>query len=311
MDYSGNDKGQGHELRPLAPHPWPGEAARRPAERIQVPASKTTRTELVAELHRLRRRIAELETALGASFFETHESGPCRERRAAMSHRIVVADGHELFRCGLRALLENRDGLAVVGEVRDGREAVRSACELRPDLVMMAVELPGLNGIEATRQIASEVFEVKVLCLARHDSPRFVEAAFEAGAAGYLLKDSAEEELVRAIRTVLSSRPYVSPAIADAAAFALRRHVSPALASAFTILTEREREVLQLLAEGCSTREIASRICISPKTVYTHREHMMEKLGIHSVAGLTRYAIEEGLTSIALPRPQGESRTTQ
>ncbi len=218
-----------------------------------------------------------------------------------MSHRIVLADDHELVRSGLRALLERQGDLAVVGEVRDGRDAVRSARELRPELVVMDVEMPSLNGIEATRQIASEVNGTKVLCLSMHASPRFVEAAFEAGAAGYLLKDSATDELVRAVRTVLAGRPYLSPALAEAAAGALRRHGAPAEASAFTLLTGREREVLQLLAEGCSTSEIASRLCLSAKTVYFHREQMMDKLGIRSVAGLTRYAIEEGLTSIEVP----------
>ncbi len=222
-----------------------------------------------------------------------------------MSHRIVLADDHELFRSGLRTLLEKQSDLAVIGEVRDGREAVRSARGLRPELVVMDIEMPGLNGIEATRQIASEVGGVKVLCLSMHSSSRFVEAAFEAGAAGYLLKDSAQEELVLAIRKVLSGQAYVSSALSEAAVGALRRHRSPAGASAFTVLTGREREVLQLLAEGRSTQETASCLCMSPKTVYTHREQMMEKLGIHSVAGLTRYAIREGLTAFEPPGPTG------
>ncbi len=220
-----------------------------------------------------------------------------------MSHRIVLADDHQLVRSGLRALLEQQDDLAVVGEVRDGRDAVRTARELRPELVVMDVEMPGLNGIEATRQIASQACGVQVLCLSMHSSSRFVEAAFESGAAGYLLKDSAAEELVRAIRTVLSGRTYVSPAVAGAAVGHNRRAGPPAVASAFTLLTGREREVLQLLAEGCSTQEIARRLHMGAKTVYTHREQMMEKLAIRSVAGLTRYAIQEGLTAIELPAP--------
>ncbi len=221
-----------------------------------------------------------------------------------VGHRIVLADDHELVRSGLRALLERQGDLAVIGEVGDGRDAVRSARELRPELVVMDVEMPGLNGIEATRQIAVENGGVKVLCLSMHSSPRFVEAAFEAGAAGYLLKDSATDELALAVRTVLAGRTYVSPAVAGAAVGPYRRP-GPAVASAFTVLTGREREVLQLLAEGCSTRKIASRLSLSPKTVYSHREQMMEKLGIHSVAELTRYAIQEGLTSIELPGGTG------
>ncbi len=221
-----------------------------------------------------------------------------------MSHRIVLADDHQLVRSGLRALLERQGDLAVVGEVGDGREAVRSARELQPALVVMDVEMPGLNGIEATRQIASEVDGVRVLCLSMHSSRRFVEAAFEAGAAGYLLKDSATDELVRAIRTVLTGRTYVSPGVSDAAVGPFR-HGSPAGASVFTLLTGREREVLQLLAEGCSTEEIAARVSLSPKTVYYHREQVMEKLGIRSVAELTRYAIQEGLTPAELAGSTG------
>lgn len=222
---------------------------------------------------------------------------------AALSHRVVLADDHELFRSGLRALLERQEDLAVIGEVQDGRDAVRSARELGPDLVVMDVEMPGLNGIEATRQIVSEASGVRVLCLSMHASSRFVEAAFEAGAHGYLLKDSATDELVRAVRAVLSGRTYVSPAVGAAAVAPYGRNGLPAADSAFTLLSGREREVLQLLAEGCSTSEIASRLCLSPKTIYFHREQMMEKLGIRSVAGLTRYAIQEGLTGLELAGP--------
>ena len=189
-----------------------------------------------------------------------------------MSHSILLADDHELVRSGLRALLERQVDLEVIAEAKDGREAVRLAGDLRPDLVMMDVAMPGLNGIEATRQIGSGVNGVKVLCLSIHSSARFVEAAFAAGAAGYLLKDSATEELVRAVRTVLSGGAYVSPAVSANLVAILQP--PPTGSSAFTRLTGREREVLQLLAEGCSTREIASRLYISPKTVYSHREQI-------------------------------------
>ncbi len=221
------------------------------------------------------------------------------------SHRVILADDHELVRSGLRALLERQGNVEIVREIGDGRAAVRSARELRPELVVMDVEMPVLNGIEATRQIASEVKGTKVLCLSMHTSARFVEAAFEAGAAGYLLKDSATNELALAIRTVLSGRTYVSPAIAGAVVGHVRATDQAAGPSAFTALTGRQREVLQLLAEGRSTEEIASRLFLSPKTVYFHREQMMDKLGIRSVAGLTRYAIQEGLTAIELPGVTG------
>ena len=220
--------------------------------------------------------------------------------------RVLLADDHQLVRGGLRALLERQPGLEVVGEAGDGRKAVWAARDLRPDLVVMDVEMPGLNGIEATRQIVSEVGGVRVLCLSMHGSARFVEAAFEAGASGYLLKDSATEELSLAVDTVLAGRTYVSPAIAGEALDSMLHHARWPAGTAFSRLTSREREVLQLLAEGRSTREIAGRLCLSLKTVYYHREQLMEKLDIRSVAGLTRYAIEQGLTGVELPAPAGE-----
>lgn len=306
-----------------------GEAVRLPVGRAKVRDSTVTKIQLGAEVKRLRQRVAELETAeferrlrnlehSEAEFRELNvevtfvekcegriEGDLGRERRRATSHGIVLADAHELVRHGIRALLEKQPDLTVIGEAGNGPEAFLSAHELRPELVVMDVEMPGLNGIDTARRIVSEIDGVAVLCLSMHSSSRFVEAAFEAGAAGYLLKDSPEEEFVRAVHTVLSGHTYASPAISDAMVGALRQNDPPEGASAFTLLTGREREVLQLSAEGCSTREIASNLYISPKTVYTHRQHLMEKLDIHSVAGLTRYAIREGLTSSEQVRSAG------
>lgn len=213
-----------------------------------------------------------------------------------MRTRILLADDHELFLSGLLALLERESDMEVIAEAKDGREACRKAEELSPDLVLMDISMPGLNGIEATRRIAGDS-AVKVLCLSMHSESRFVEAALESGACGYLLKDSEPQELVRAIRVVMMGRTYISPAVAGTLIDALKGQRPLAGSSAFTLLTEREREVLQLLAEGHPTREIAAQLYMSPKTVATHREHVMEKLRIHSIAGLTKYAILEGLTS--------------
>ncbi len=210
-----------------------------------------------------------------------------------MSHRLLLADDHELFSDGLRELLGQQPDLEVVAEARDGREAVRAARRARPELVLMDLAMPGLNGVEATRRITSEL-GFKVLALSMHREARFVEAALEAGAQGYLLKSSAFEELVAAIRTVLAGRTYLSPAIAGTVVQALRSRPA-AVETAYTVLSEKEREVLQLLAEGLSTQQIASRLGRSPRTVHSHRERIMDKLDVHSLAGLIRYALEEGL----------------
>lgn len=214
-----------------------------------------------------------------------------------MSQRILLADDHELFLKGLLSLLASQPGLEVVGEAKNGREAYRLAKELKPDLVILDISMPGLNGIEATRQITEEIGS-KAICLSMYTETRFVTAALEAGASGYLVKDCELAELLRAIRAVLAGQTYLSPAIAGAIVDVFRnKEVTVEKPSANTLLTDREREVLQLLAEGCSSREIAEQLCISPKTVHTHRKHLQEKLHITSIAGLTKYAVREGLTS--------------
>ncbi|MDJ0865761.1 MAG: response regulator transcription factor [Myxococcota bacterium] len=213
--------------------------------------------------------------------------------------RILLVDDHGIFLQGLRALLSQRPDVEVVGEVTEGRAALEVAAECRPDVVIMDLSMPGMNGMDATRQLVKRFPDTKVLCLSMHAESLFVEAALEAGAAGYLLKDCVLDELARAIRTVVSGRVYLSPAIAGTVVEALKTSRSETPASAFSILTDRERAVLQLLAEGFSTKEIAARLHLSVKTIGTHREHIMAKLDIRSVAGLTKYAIREGLTSTA------------
>ncbi len=212
--------------------------------------------------------------------------------------RVLLADDHQMLRQGLRALIEKEDGMSVVAEAEDGREAVELSRELEPDVIVMDVAMPNMNGIEGTRRIVAEQPGSRVLALSMHSDRRFVKEMFAAGALGYLLKDSAFGELVLAIRTLADDRIYLSPGVADAVIkdFVDRRAETDS--SVFSLLTARQREVLQLTAEGMSTREIAAQLKVSVKTVESHRAKIMEKLDVHSIAELTKYAVREGLTSI-------------
>jgi DNA-binding NarL/FixJ family response regulator len=216
-----------------------------------------------------------------------------------MSTRILIADDHRIMREGLRALLGKQDTFLVVGEAEDGRKAVELATRLRPDVVIMDLTMPGLNGIEATRQIVATNPRVKIIALSIHSDHRFVRQMFEAGATGYLLKDGAFEELARAIHTVTGGKAFVSPGIAGVLIDDLvRRTAGKETPVGVRPLSGREREVLQLLAEGKSTKEIAAILQVGAKTVETHRRQIMLKLQMDSVAELTKYAIREGLTSL-------------
>ena len=214
-----------------------------------------------------------------------------------MQMKILLADDHEIIRNGLRSLIEKEHGLEVIGEAENGRMAIHLARELKPDVVVMDIGMPDLNGIEATRQITTEVPGVKVLALSMHTDRRFVTGMLKAGASGYMLKDGAVEELIHAIRLVASNRIYISPGISSVLVDDLR-HPSQDKVPSLPALTAKEREVLQLVAEGKGTKEIASQLHVSAKTVETHRQHIMEKLDIHSIAELTKYAVREGLTSL-------------
>ncbi len=214
-----------------------------------------------------------------------------------MSLRVLLADDHRIVREGLAALIGREPDIEVVGTASDGREAVRLAREAAPDVVLMDVAMPGMSGVEATRQIVAELPAVRVLCLSMHVERKFVSAVLEAGAAGYLLKDCAHEELVEAIRQVTAGRAYLSPSVAATVVDDYAARLSGETAPDASPLSGREREVLQLLAEGRSTREVAERLHLSPKTVGSHRERIMRKLGIDSIAGLTKYAIRHGLTT--------------
>lgn len=215
-----------------------------------------------------------------------------------MSTRIILADDHQIMREGLRSLLDKQQGIEVVGEAEEGRTTVRLVRDLSPDVVIMDIEMASLNGIEATRQIVAKTPEVKVIALSVHSDRRFIAEMLKAGASGYVLKECSFEELVRAIRAVMANRIYLSPGIADKVIKDYVHFLPHADFSVFSILTEREREVLQLIAEGKNTKEIAFSLHVSVKTIETHRKRIMDKLGIHSIAELTKYAIREGLTSI-------------
>lgn len=194
-------------------------------------------------------------------------------------------------------MLEKQDGMEVVAEAEDGRTAVRLVRELSPHVVVMDVSMPDLNGIEAARQIVAQSPHVKVLALSMHSHKRFVEEMLRAGASGYLVKDCAIEELVSAIRAVIANQVYLSPRVAAPIIEDYVNNFPAAYTSASSVLTPREREVLQLLAEGKSTKQVASSLHVSAKTVETHRRQIMRKLGIHSLAELVKYALREGMTS--------------
>jgi two-component system response regulator NreC len=215
-----------------------------------------------------------------------------------MALRIIIADDHQMLRQGLRALLEGESGLEVVGEAENGHEAVRLCKRLKPDVVIMDVGMPELNGIEATRQCVTESPGVKILALSMHTDRRFASGMLQAGASGYLLKDAAFDELIQAVRAVAAGKTYLSPAITEVVVDDYVQRLAQGEGGVFTVLSAREREVLQCLAEGMSTKTIAETLHVSVKTIETHRQQIMNKLDIHSVAELTKYAVREGLTSL-------------
>jgi DNA-binding NarL/FixJ family response regulator len=211
--------------------------------------------------------------------------------------KIVLVDDHQMMRDGLRLLLEKEPGLRIIGDADNGRAAIQMAKELSPNIVVMDVGLPGLNGIEATRQITAASPKTCVIALSMHSDKRYVIQMFRAGAKAYLLKNCASDELVKAIRAVQANQPFISQGIAQTLVEFVMRD-NPATGTAYTDLTAREREVLQLLGEGMTSKEIAGELSISIKTVETYRRDIMAKLDLHSVAELTKYAIREGLITL-------------
>ncbi len=211
-----------------------------------------------------------------------------------MQTSILLADDHQIVRQGLRQLLEAQPDLTVVGEAEDGYSAVDLTERLRPDIVLMDIWMPHLSGVDATRRIVRGNNPTKVLVLSMHKARCYVEQALRAGASGYLLKDLGANEIVAAIRAVRGGQCYLSPAISQQLVEAVS---NPGAAEPSELLTDREREVLQNIAEGLSSKEIAGLLGVSLKTVEAHRSNLMEKLGIHKVSGLVRFAIREGLVA--------------
>ena len=218
-----------------------------------------------------------------------------------MTIRIVLADDHRIMRDGLAALLKKEPGFELVGEAHDGLGAIQLARELAPDVLVTDLAMPGMNGIEAIRRVRAEAPTVQVLCLSVHDEDRMVLAGIDAGAAGYVLKDSSFDELAHAIRKVMARQIYLSPSLVGVFVEGYRTRGAAVAGSAFSQLTAREREVVQLFSEGHSTSQIAEQLHLSAKTVATHRENVLHKLHIDGIAELTRYAIREGLSSLQAP----------
>ena len=215
-----------------------------------------------------------------------------------MDIKILLADDHKITRDGLKSLLESQSNMIVIGEAENGRQAVRLAVDLVPDVVVMDINMPELNGIEATRQIVAELPNTKIIALSMYSDKRYVVGMLKAGVSGYLLKNCAFDELVAAISAVVANQNYMSPKIADTVMKDYANILESSDASPVALLTAREREVLQLIAEGLKTKDIASRIHVSVKTVETHRQQVMRKLNAKSVAELTKIALREGITSL-------------
>jgi DNA-binding NarL/FixJ family response regulator len=219
------------------------------------------------------------------------------KRDNKMPIKILLTDDHAIVRHGLSQSIQKEKDMQVIGQAEDGITTVEMVRELLPDVVIMDISMPDLNGIEATRQIVRDFSGVKVIGLSMHSAKKFITEMFKAGASAYLLKDCKFEELAEAIRTVMSGKSYISPEISTDVIENYIKTADQKQSSVFSTLSKREREVLQLLAEGQTTKQIGLKLHISPKTVEAHRLRIMDKLDIDNVAQLTKYAIQEGLTS--------------
>jgi len=212
--------------------------------------------------------------------------------------RILIADDHEVARRGIRSLLEGHEGWEVCGEARDGREAVDFATELQPDILLLDIGMPNLNGLDAARQILAVAPDARILILTIHDAEQVVREVLAAGARGFVLKSDAGRDLISAVEALENRRTFFTPKVAQMMLDGYLRPHEESDSSAQTVLTPREREVLQLVAEGKSTKEVATMLKLSVKTAETHRTNLMRKLNLHSVADLTLYAVRNGIVQI-------------
>ncbi|HEX2351034.1 MAG TPA: response regulator transcription factor [Ktedonobacterales bacterium] len=218
------------------------------------------------------------------------------EQTAPQKIRVLLADDHTILRAGLRMMLDAQPDIEVVGEASDGRQALAEAQRLQPDVVLMDITMPEMNGIEATRQVKRTLDSTRVLILTMHENEEYLFQVLRAGASGYILKEAASTELISAIRIVWAGRFYMSPSAQSMmVGDYLQRVRSGEERDSYSALTEREREILKLVAEGHTNNQIAERLFISPKTVDTHRTHIMDKLNLHSRAELVKYAMRRGL----------------
>ncbi len=215
-----------------------------------------------------------------------------------MTIKIILADDHNVLREGLKSLLNQQQDFEVIGEADNGRDAVRLAKKLEPDIVILDIGMPNMNGIQATQHIVAEVPDTKVLALSMHSDHQFVVKMLQAGASGYMLKDCAYEELISAVRDINAGKFYLSKDVTGVVINNYINMIQAVDAVSHPTLTSRERETLQLIAEGKSTAETANLLNVSTKTIETHRKNIMDKLDIHNIAELTKYAVREGITSI-------------
>ena len=215
-----------------------------------------------------------------------------------MKIKILLADDHKILRNGMRSMIEKEPDLEVVGEAENGITAVQMACDLNPDVVIMDIAMPGINGVDATREILSKAPEIKVLALSTYSEKQFIFTMLKAGALGYLVKDCAFEELVSAVRSVAENKIYIAPKVLNIVVKEYLNHESQELPKDDVQITPRERDVLRLITKGKNTKEVASELYVSAKTIETHRQNIISKLGIHNVAELTLYAVQSGLITL-------------
>ena len=212
--------------------------------------------------------------------------------------KVLVADDHTILRQGIKALLDNQEGIEVIGEAKDGREALAIIEETLPDVILMDIAMPGLNGLEATRRIKKKFPRMKVLVLTMYTNEEYIFQILNAGANGYLVKETAFQDLISAIKAVYKNEAFMSPSISKKVINSYIKKAQDDEEKTCEILTTREREILQLIAEGNSSKKIAELLFISPKTVETHRTHIMDKLNIHNRTGLIKYAIRKGMVDV-------------